>query len=55
MKFKLIAEGVETNEQLKITQELGVSVIQGFLFAQPMPMPEVVSFIQALQPVKQSA
>ena len=49
MKFKLIAEGVETDEQLETTKELGVSLIQGFLFAEPMPMSEVPSFIKTAQ------
>ncbi|MEP3631254.1 MAG: bifunctional diguanylate cyclase/phosphodiesterase [Hyphomicrobiales bacterium] len=49
MEFKLIAEGVETDEQLETTKNLGVSLIQGFLFAQPMPMSEVVSFIKTAQ------
>ena len=49
MKFKLIAEGVETDEQLETTKELGVSLIQGFLFAEPMPMSEVPSFIKTTQ------
>ena len=49
LNFKLIAEGVETEEQLEITKELGVSLIQGFLFAQPMPMLEVTNFIKTAQ------
>ena len=59
MKFKLIAEGVETDEQLETTKELGVSLIQGFLFAEPMPMSEVPSFIKTTQrsaiPVKMAS
>ena len=49
MDFKLIAEGVETEEQLETTKELGVSLIQGFLYAEPMPMSEVPSFIKTVQ------
>ncbi|MEP1442891.1 MAG: bifunctional diguanylate cyclase/phosphodiesterase [Hyphomicrobiales bacterium] len=49
MKFKLIAEGVETDEQLARTKELGISLIQGFLFSEPMPMSEVASFIKTAQ------
>ena len=49
MNFKLIAEGVETDEQLETTKELGVSLIQGFLYAEPMPMSEVPSFIKTTQ------
>lgn len=49
MKFKLIAEGVETEKQLETTKELGVSLIQGFLFAEPMPMTDVATFIKTAQ------
>lgn len=35
-----IAEGVETEEQFKLLQKLGCSVIQGFYFARPMPITE---------------
>ena len=49
MNFKLIAEGVETDQQLATTKELGVSLIQGFLYAEPMPMSEVPSFIKTAQ------
>lgn len=49
MKFKLIAEGVETDEQLETTKELGVTIIQGFLYSEPMPMSEVASFIKTTQ------
>lgn len=49
IKFNLIAEGVETKEQLETTISLGVSRIQGFLFARPMPMADVANFIKTTQ------
>jgi EAL domain-containing protein (putative c-di-GMP-specific phosphodiesterase class I) len=33
--MSVVAEGVESNEQVKILTELGVDHLQGFLFARP--------------------
>lgn len=41
MKTKVIAEGIETREELKILQSLGVPYGQGFLLARPMPFAEL--------------
>ena len=42
----VIAEGVETKEQLAILQELDVALIQGFFFAKPMPKAKLKEYIQ---------
>ncbi len=36
----IIAEGVETREQLAYVQEKGVSAVQGFIFSKPVPARE---------------
>ena len=36
---KLIAEGVETPEELEVIRRLGVNFVQGFLFARPAEIP----------------
>jgi len=41
MKTKVIAEGIETREELKVLQNLGVPYGQGFLLARPMPVSEI--------------
>ena len=41
---KLIAEGVETKEQLSKLKELKYDVIQGFYFSKAVPSEEFVSF-----------
>jgi EAL domain-containing protein (putative c-di-GMP-specific phosphodiesterase class I) len=41
MKTKVIAEGIESKEELKVLQSLGVPYGQGFLLARPMPLAEI--------------
>jgi len=41
---QIIAEGVETKEQLKYLKKIGINLIQGFLFSKPMPGSEIESF-----------
>ena len=36
LKLESVAEGVETQEQLEILQEMGCDVIQGFLLSRPI-------------------
>ncbi len=51
---KVIAEGIETEEEFKELVELGVTMMQGFLFARPNPLPsEQLPFILTQQPLSQ--
>ena len=43
--YKIVAEGVETYEQLMSMKELGVDYIQGFYFSRPLPYDRFVKFI----------
>lgn len=42
--LSVVAEGVETREQMQALQELGCNVMQGFLFSRGLPLDEFVSW-----------
>jgi EAL domain-containing protein (putative c-di-GMP-specific phosphodiesterase class I) len=45
--MNVIAEGVETPEQLAVLRSLGCDQVQGYLFAKPMPAEELFGFVMA--------
>ncbi len=49
-KLKVIAEGVETNDQLKLLRLLNCDQIQGYLFHKPMPEEQFVDLLRQPQP-----
>ena len=40
LQIPVVAEGVETEEQLNLLRELGCPLVQGFYFSRPLPAPE---------------
>jgi len=46
-RLKVIAEGVETEEQVARLKDAGVYAIQGFVYARPMPAVEFIRWMQA--------
>jgi EAL domain-containing protein (putative c-di-GMP-specific phosphodiesterase class I) len=42
---KVIAEGVETNEELSVVSSHGIALFQGFLFSRPVPLAEVTGLL----------
>ncbi len=44
--YKIVAEGVETYDQLLAMKELGIDFIQGFYFSKPLPQDEYIEFIK---------
>jgi diguanylate cyclase (GGDEF)-like protein len=45
-ELTVVAEGVETQEELRVLTELGVDQVQGFLLAKPMPRDELTKVLQ---------
>ena len=48
MNLKVVAEGVETEEQLQVLREQGCDYVQGFLFSRPLSAEEFVPFFDLL-------
>ena len=40
MQIKVVAEGIETEEQLEALRSCGVELVQGYLFSKPIPTSE---------------
>lgn len=49
MGHLVVAEGVETSEQLQYLKELGCDIFQGYLLARPMPLDQLREFIAGLK------
>lgn len=43
LQLEIVAEGVETELQAQLLQEMGVNYLQGFLYGKPMPAGELVA------------
>lgn len=53
--IKITAEGVETEQHAKILADLGVDTLQGYLFARPLPVDALRSFLRDQQDAKSIA
>ncbi|HNQ98124.1 MAG TPA: EAL domain-containing protein, partial [Treponemataceae bacterium] len=45
MDLSIVAEGVETGDQLAMVESLGVDLIQGYYYSRPLPEKEFVLFL----------
>jgi EAL domain-containing protein (putative c-di-GMP-specific phosphodiesterase class I) len=55
LKIPVVAEGVETREQLAMLQTLACPFVQGYLFARPLPVDKVAEYISKLPHATQIA
>jgi sensor c-di-GMP phosphodiesterase-like protein len=54
MRMDIVAEGVETFEQVVHLRELGIRAAQGYAFAPPLPGSAFLQLIEAIDPLKQT-
>ena len=46
MKLRIVGEGIETQDHSRILREEGCNILQGYLYARPMPAEELKTFLQ---------
>ncbi len=46
MEMKTVSEGIETEEQLRKMEDMGISYIQGYYFSKPLPQDAFLSFLK---------
>lgn len=46
LQMKVVAEGVETGQQVDLLKSMGCDYIQGYYYSKPLPMEELIDFIQ---------
>ncbi len=55
LRMEIIAEGVETFEQVIFLRDLGVRAAQGYVFAPPLPASSLLQLIEAIDPLPQAS
>ncbi len=45
--IRVVSEGVETEAQLDAVRRAGVELVQGYYYARPMPLDELITFLKA--------
>ena len=45
LNLEVVAEGVETPEQLELLRLFGCDQVQGYLISKPLPLPELVEYL----------
>jgi EAL domain-containing protein (putative c-di-GMP-specific phosphodiesterase class I) len=51
MRMEIIAEGVETFDQVAYLRERGIGAVQGYVFAPPLPAGSFLKLLEAMDPV----
>ncbi len=55
MRMDIIAEGVESFEQVVLLRDLGIQAAQGYVFAPPLPASSFLQLIEAIDPLPQTS
>jgi sensor c-di-GMP phosphodiesterase-like protein len=55
MRMEIIAEGVETFDQVTYLRERGIGAAQGYVFAPPLPAGTFLQLLEAMDPVADAA
>lgn len=53
LQLKVIAEGVESKEQVKILKEMNCDIIQGYYYSKPVPSKGLMDFLELWEILKQ--
>ncbi|MFJ8067189.1 putative bifunctional diguanylate cyclase/phosphodiesterase [Psychrobacillus sp. NPDC096426] len=53
LHIKVIAEGAETEDQVKLLKEMGCDIIQGYYFSKPIQSSELLDFLELWEILKQ--
>ena len=46
LKMKVVAEGVESNQQTTMLQQMGCDYVQGYYYSKPIPLAELIELLQ---------
>ena len=55
LKLKVVAEGVEEQDQLDLLRSRGCDMVQGFFFSKPLPFEEFCAFAADVGPLREKA
>ncbi|MEM1108928.1 MAG: EAL domain-containing protein [Planctomycetota bacterium] len=55
LELSVVAEGIETREQLAVLQALECDELQGYLFAKPLPIHEAIDYVSSSKAMLRSA
>ena len=55
LRMDIVAEGVETFEQLIFLRDIGVRAAQGYVFAPPLPTSSFLQLIEAIDPLSKAS